>query len=54
MMIIIVVIVFEIVLDNHKSRLIMVIEIVYYFSVVTFNVLLLCKFEYFSDDEYVR
>ena len=44
MTVVLIVIVFEIVLDNHKSMLILVIEIIYSFSFVTMNILLLCKY----------
>ena len=54
MMIVLIVIVFEIVLDTHRSRLILAIELTYSFSVVAMNILLLCKYEYFSDDERVK
>ena len=45
-----IVIVFEIVLDSHKSTLILVIEVLYAFSLTGLNLLLLCKYEYFADD----
>ena len=52
--IVVVILVFEIVLDNHKSTLILVIELVYSFSLITMNILLLCKYEYFKEDEEVK
>ena len=45
---------FEIVLDNHKSTLILSIELIYSFALVAMNILLLCKYEYFKEDEEIK
>ena len=46
---VIVIILFEIVLDSHKSRLILFFELLYSFSLIGINVFLLLKHEYFAD-----
>ena len=46
----IIIVLFEIVLDNHKSRLTLLFEILYSLSLVGMNVLLLLKHEYFASN----
>ena len=41
---------FEIVSDNHKSRLILILELMYSGSLVSMNILLLFKHEYVAHD----
>lgn len=40
---------FEFFLDNHRSKLLFMMEITYYECLVVLNVLLLCKYDYFSE-----
>ena len=49
-----IVILFEIVLDNHKSRCILFFEILYSFSLIGMNVLLLCKHQFFGADDEIQ
>ena len=42
---------FEIILDNHKSSLILILELMYFTSLVGLNVLLLLKYEYYKHNE---
>ena len=51
MMIIGCIILFEIISDNHKSRFILIIEVLYSFSLVLLNLLLLLKYDYLAGDE---
>ena len=46
----IVIVLFEIILDNHKSRLTLLFETLYSLSLVGMNVLLLLKHDYFVSD----
>ena len=46
-----IVILFEVVADNHKHRLILLFELLYSFCLVGVNVLLLCQHKYFLGDE---
>ena len=43
LLVVFIILVFEIVLDNHKSTLILCIELIYSFALVSLNLLLLCK-----------
>ncbi len=47
----IIIVVFEIVADSHKSVMILVLELLYSSTYVVENILLLCKHKYFADDE---
>ena len=49
--VILVVLVYEFILECHKSRFIMIIELTYSGCIISMNILLLCKYEYFADDE---
>ena len=48
---IIIIILFEVGLDNHKSRLILFLELLYSFCLIGLNVLLLCKHQYFDEED---
>ena len=48
---VIIIVLFEIVLDSHKSRLILLFELLYSFSLIGVNVLLLLKHEYLAEKE---
>ena len=45
---------FEFRYDNHRSKLIFMMDVSYSLSLVVLNVLLLLKYEYFKDDMVVR
>ena len=47
----ILIILFEIVLDSHKCRVTLFFEVLYSFALIAMNVLLLCKHDYFSHNE---
>ena len=47
-------ILFEIILDNHKCRIILLFEMLYSFSLIGMNVLLLCKHWFFSIDDKIQ
>ena len=49
-----IVILFEIILDNHKCRCILFFEILYSFSLIGMNVLLLCKYQFFGADDEIQ
>ena len=40
--------------DNHKSKPFFMMDMSYYGCLVMLNVLLLCKYEYFKEDEEMR
>ena len=48
---VVIIILFELVLDSHKSRLILFFELLYSFSLIGVNVLLLLKHEYLAEKE---
>ena len=48
---IIITILFEIVLDNHKHRIILFFELLYSFCLIGLNILLLCQHDFFVADE---
>ena len=50
-LVIVVIILFEIICDNHKSRLKLFFELLYSFCYVGLNVILLCRYEYLVDNE---
>ena len=52
--IIIVTLIFEKVLDSHKSSAILYLETTYYISLIGLNFLMLCKYEYFAQDEQTK
>ena len=47
----VIIILFELVLDSHKSRLILFFELLYSFSLIGVNVLLLLKHKYLAEKE---
>ena len=47
-------ILFEIVLDNHKHRIILFFELLYSFCLIGLNILLLCQHEFFVGDEQMQ
>ena len=46
-----IVVLFEIILDNHKSRLILLFELLYSFALIGVNVILLLRHEYLADQQ---
>ena len=47
-------ILFEVILDNHKHRTILFFELLYSFCLVGLNILLLCKYDFFLEDEGIQ
>ena len=43
--------VFEFRFGNHKSKIVFMMDITYYWSLILINVLILCKYYYFEADE---
>ena len=41
-------------LDNHKHRIILFFELLYSFSLIGLNILLLCQHDFFVDDEQMQ
>ena len=51
---IVIICVFEFLWDNSRSKLVFMMDLSYYGSFVILDVLLLCKFEYYSENEDIR
>ena len=45
---------FEFNYDSHKSKLLFMMDISYFMSLILLNLLMLCKYEYFREDEIIK